>query len=410
MNPICTMIIGAGNRGLTYASYCKLFPNEMEIVAVAEPNDKKRNSFAIEYHLDSSSCFESWEDALSRDKIADAVIICTQDQMHVEPALASLKLDYHILLEKPMATTKADCIKLARAGNNSEKIFGLCHVLRYTSHYQKMKEIVDSGLIGDVITIEHLEPVNYWHMAHSYVRGNWRKLEKSSPMILAKSCHDMDLLRWFAGASCKRISSFGSLTHFKEENAPEGSSERCIDNCAVEQDCPYSALKLYLNMDLTGRPLSVITNDISKHGREKAMCEGPYGRCVYRSDNDVVDHQVVSIEFENKVTASFTMSAFTDGHRRTRIMGTMGEMIGNFETITLSNFRDHTKEIVWEKTSEDETGHGDGDFGLIKQFLKAVRSNNSTIFGSTIEESMESHLMAFAAEKSRVECKMMEIN
>jgi len=409
MKPIRILIIGAGNRGNTYASYSKSFPNEMEIIAVAEPNVQKRNLFAEEYKLKPSYCFNSWEEALKGERLAEAVIICTQDQMHVKPALAALKLDYHVLLEKPMATSEDDCKKLAEAGLNTNKIFGLCHVLRFTSHYTKMKEIIDTGLIGEIVSIEHLEPVNYWHMAHSYVRGNWRKLEESSPMILAKSCHDLDLLRWLADSPCKHISSFGSLKHFKNENAPEGSTERCIDGCEVEKECPYSALKLYLNMDITHWPVSVITNDFSKEGREKVLREGPYGRCVYKSDNDVVDHQVVNMEFVNGITASFTMSAFTEGHRRTRIMGTMGEMIGNFETINVSDFRNHSKEIVWEKTSEDAMGHGGGDFGLIKQFISAITANNLTLFESSIDASLESHLMAFAAEKSRLTKKIIEI-
>jgi hypothetical protein len=162
-------------------------------------------------------------------------------------------------------------------------------------------------------------------------------------------------------------------------------------------------------MDLTEKPISVITNDFTKIGREKALCESPYGRCVHRSDNNVVDHQVVNIEFENKVTASFTMSAFTDGNRRTRIMGTMVEMVGNFETISLSNFKDQINKIVWVNKTEDVMGHGGGDFGLMKQFILAVKTNDPTIFGSSIETSLESHLMAFAAEKSRLTKKIIEI-
>ena len=407
MKQMSVLIIGVGNRGKTYASYSKSFPNEMKIIGIAEPIHEKRNEFAKQFNLNDSHCFESWKDAFKQPKMADISIICTQDQMHVEPALAAIKLGYHVLLEKPMAPTEAECRMLSQKAAQSNTIFGLCHVLRYTSHYQKMKEIIEAGMIGDVVAIEHLEPVNYWHMAHSYVRGNWRRLDESSPMILSKSCHDLDLIRWFADSPYKYLSSYGSLTHFKEENAPEGSSDRCISDCAVEKDCPYSSLKLYMNMELTGWPVSVITNDLSKEGREKALREGPYGRCVYRSDNDVVDHQVVSIEFENQVTVSFTMSAFTDGHRRTRIMGTMGEIIGDFETITLSNFKNQTKEIMWEKTTEDEMGHGGGDFSLMKQFLKAVRANDATLFSSSIEASVESHLMAFAAEKSRLEKKVV---
>lgn len=402
MKPMQIIIIGAGNRGNTYASYSDLFPEDMKVVAVAEPNPEKRKHFSEKYHLNPSQNYETWEEALKDKPFADGVIITTQDQFHVDPAVAALDAGYHVLMEKPMATTEKDCRLLTEKAIISRKIFGLCHVLRYTSHYQKMKNIIESGAIGSLITIEHIEPVNYWHMAHAYVRGNWRRKDESAPMILAKSCHDMDLLLWFADSPCKFISSFGSLSHFKKENAPEGSTERCIDHCPVETECPYSALKLYLNMEVTGWPVNVITDDLSREGREKALHSGPYGRCVYRCDNDVVDHQVVSMEFENKMTASFTMSAFTDGQRRTRIMGTEGEILGNFQTITLTRFNNIKPEIVWEHESNDAYGHGGGDYGLIKQFIQAVRADDPSLFESSIEASLESHLMAFAAEESRL--------
>ncbi len=407
MDQKSAIIVGAGNRGKTYASYSLSFPHEMKIVGVADPNPEKRDTFIQLYHLDDSQCYNSWESIFDQPRLADIAIITTQDQMHVEPALAAMEKGYHILLEKPLATTEDDCITFNQKAQGYEKIIGLCHVLRFTSHYLKMKELIDSGIIGDVVNIEHLEPVNYWHMAHSYVRGNWRRLDESSPMIIAKSIHDIDLVSWFANSSYKSIYSIGSLRHFTKENAPEGSTDRCISDCAVENECPYSALKLYMNMELTGWPVSVIANDLSKEGRKKALQEGPYGRCVYQSDNDVVDHQVVSMEFENDVKASFTMSAFTDGERRTRIMGTMGEIIGDFNTITLSNFRNHSKEIVWKKSEEDEMGHGGGDFGLMKQFLLAVRANDSTLFSSSLEAAVESHLMSFGAEKSRLEKRII---
>ena len=368
---------------------------------------EKRDKFSQLYHLTDSQCYDSWESILNQPKLSDIAIITTQDQMHIKPALAAMKKGYHILLEKPLATTEEDCITFNNKAKDYDRIIGLCHVLRFTSHYIKIKELINSGVIGDIVNIEHLEPVNYWHMAHSYVRGNWRRLDESSPMIVAKSIHDIDLVSWFANSPYKSIYSTGSLRHFTKENAPEGSTDRCISNCAVENECPYSALKLYMNMELTGWPVSVISSDLSKEGREKALQEGPYGRCVYQSDNDVVDHQVVSIEFENDVKASFTMSAFTDGERRTRIMGTMGEIIGDFNTITLNNFRNQTKEIVWAKSEEDEMGHGGGDFGLMKQFLVAVRANDPTLFSSSLEAAVESHLMSFGAEKSRLEKKVV---
>ena len=401
------IIIGAGNRGNTYASYSISFPDEIKIVGVADPNPEKRDKFSQLYHLTDSQCYDSWESILNQPKLSDIAIITTQDQMHIKPALAAMKKGYHILLEKPLATTEEDCITFNNKAKDYDRIIGLCHVLRFTSHYIKIKELINSGVIGDIVNIEHLESVNYWHMAHSYVRGNWRRLDESSPMIVAKSIHDIDLVSWFANSPYKSIYSTGSLRHFTKENAPEGSTDRCISNCAVENECPYSALKLYMNMELTGWPVSVISSDLSKEGREKALQEGPYGRCVYQSDNDVVDHQVVSIEFENDVKASFTMSAFTDGERRTRIMGTMGEIIGDFNTITLNNFRNQTKEIVWAKSEEDEMGHGGGDFGLMKQFLVAVRANDPTLFSSSLEAAVESHLMSFGAEKSRLEKKVV---
>ena len=404
------IIIGAGNRGTTYANYSLSFPNEMKIVGVADPNPEKRENFIELFNLTDLQCYDSWESIFEQPKLADIAIITTQDQMHIEPALAAIEKGYHILLEKPLATTENECITFNQKAQGYNKIIGLCHVLRFTSHYLKMKEVIDSGVIGQVVNIEHLEPVNYWHMAHSYVRGNWRRLDESSPMIIAKSIHDIDLISWFANSAYKSIYSIGSLHHFKIENAPEGSTNRCISDCVVESECPYSALKLYMNMDLSGWPVSVISRDLSKGGREKALEEGPYGRCVYRSDNDVVDHQVVSIEFENDIKASFTMSAFTDGERRTRIMGTMGEIIGDFNTITLSNFRNQSKEIVWEKSDEDEMGHGGGDFGLMKQFLLAVRANDPTLFSSSLEAAMESHLMSFDAEKSRLDKRVILSN
>lgn len=401
------IIVGGGNRGQTYARYSLTYPDELNIVGIADPNIDKRKLFMDTYQLNPTHCFSSWESIFKEPRMADIAIITTQDQMHIQPALAAVEKGYHILLEKPLATTESDCIQFYQKVSGYSKIIGLCHVLRFTSHYIKMKEIIDSGLIGDIVNIEHLEPVNYWHMAHSYVRGNWRRLDESSPMIIAKSIHDIDLVSWFADAPFRSIYSIGSLRHFKQENTPTGAADRCVADCAVEKDCPYSALKLYMNMDLKGWPVSAITSDMSREGRKLALQEGPYGRCVYQSDNDVVDHQVVSIEFENDVKASFTMSAFTDGERRTRIMGTMGEIIGDFNTITIHNFRDQSKKRVWKKSEEDEMGHGGGDFGLMKQFLFSVRANDPSLFSASLETAVESHLMSFSAERSRLEKRVV---
>jgi predicted dehydrogenase len=220
-------------------------------------------------------------------------------------------------------------------------------------------------------------------------------------MILAKSCHDMDIMLWFAGSDCKKISSFGSLIHFKKENAPPGSMLRCTDDCKVEIDCPYSAKKLYLNMELTGWPVNTISDDLSYEGRLKALKEGPYGRCVYQCDNDAVDHQVVSLEFDNGVTASFTMTAFTELGRKIRIMGTMGEVSGDGKNINYVNFRNGEKH-TYVIEHKNNSMHGGGDYALMEAFIKAVRSQDRKYISSTLEVSVQSHIMAFAAEESRV--------
>jgi predicted dehydrogenase len=398
------VVIGAGDRGFTYSEYSRHFPGKMKIAAVAEPDKNRRERFANDFGLENSHVFESFEQILSMPKLADAAIIATPDDLHFRPAKMAIEKGYAVLLEKPISNRKEDIIEL---NSFNEKLCGftaVCHVLRYTPFFKKLKDIADSGLLGKIVTIEHNEGVGWWHHAHSFVRGNWADTEKTSPMILAKSCHDMDLLLWFSGKQCRKISSFGSLNHFKKENAPSGSTARCTDGCKVENECPYSALKLYLDMNQNGWPVSTMTDDLSYEGRFKAIKEGPYGRCVYMCDNNAVDHQVVNAEFEDGITASFTMSAFTEPGRKIRIMGTMGEARGNGKIIETVDFRTNKKETIDIPKEENGvlTGHGGGDFGLVSAFIKAIRNENKGLISSTLDVSVESHLMAFAAEESRI--------
>lgn len=402
MKPITFLIIGAGDRGFAYSKYSKLFPDEMKITGIAEPIKERRNKFAEEFGLSKSHIYIDYNEVFDKEKTADAVIISTPDDKHFEPAMKAIENGYAVLLEKPISNRLEECIALNEQNKKYNGFTAVCHVLRYTTFFQKIKEIIDSGLIGEVITIEHIEGVGWWHQAHSYVRGNWNDSKKTSPMILAKSCHDMDILLWFTGKHCNKISSFGSLIHFKKENAPEGSTERCTDDCKVENECPYSALKLYMNMEKTDWPISTISNDLSYEGRIKTLKEGPYGRCVYRCNNDAVDHQVVSLEFDGGVTASFTMSAFTNPGRRIRIMGTMGEIAGDKNMIEVTNFRNGERKKISISESDIKSGHGGGDFGLVSAFIKAIINNDKSYISSTLEVSLESHKMAFAAEESRV--------
>jgi len=289
-------------------------------------------------------------------------------------------------------------------------VFLICHVLRYTDYFSYIKRVLDEGRIGRLISIQHNENVAYWHQAHSFVRGNWRNSEESSPMILAKSCHDMDLLLWLAGADCVKVSSFGGLTHFKATIAPEGAPKRCLDGCPAKNSCPYYAPNIYLTKE-TGWPTSVICDDMCLEARTKALKEGPYGRCVYYCDNNVVDHQVVILEFANEVTASFTMCAFTQqGGRTLKLMGTLGEIRGNMEKneIEINYFLTGVKEVVNIKKSTD--GHGGGDFGIMRKFVELVQADNGVKGPTSADKSVQSHIMAFAAEKSRLEGRVVYIS
>lgn len=415
MEPVSILVIGAGGRGTGYASFAAAHPDRARIVGVAEPRDFYRERLAQDHRIPAGQVFRDWKQAARRPRFADAVIIATQDAMHVAPAVAFARKGYHMLLEKPMAPTAAGCRKITDAVLDAGIVFAVCHVLRYTAYTQRLKQIVDSGAIGDVVSIQHLEPVGYWHQAHSFVRGNWRNETESSPMLLAKSCHDLDWIRHIMGAPCRRVSSFGSLYHFRPGQKPAGAADRCLE-CAVEPSCPYSARKIYLGRVArghTGWPVNVLTPDTTEAGVTEAIRTGPYGRCVYACDNDVVDHQVVNMEFEGGRSASFTMTAFTYGEgRQTRIFGTRGEIRGNSSAITLVDFlTDQTTEI--DTRASDGSilgGHGGGDYGLMDSFIAAVATGDRSRILSGPRETLETHLMVFAAERARRRNRVVDVD
>lgn len=409
MKKVAVAIIGAGARGTVYSNYAGLHPEELEIKAVAEPNAEKRNRFKERFNIEDKMCFESWEALMAEPTLADAVIISTQDKMHFEPAVAALKKGYNILLEKPMSTSVEECVLLGEYAKEYNKVFSICHVLRYTEFFSKLKELLNEGRIGRLISIQHNENVGYTHQAHSYVRGNWRNSNESSPMILAKSCHDMDILLWLAGADCVNLSSFGSLTQFKKENAPVGAPKRCMDGCPVERECPYSAIKVYLGENI-GWPVDVITKDLSLEGRKAALRNGPYGRCVYQCDNNVVDHQVVNLEFANEVTAVFTMCAFTKLGRTIKLMGSKGEIRGDMEKneIEITDFTNFDK-IELIKLSPSAHGHGGGDYNIMQDYVKLLQEDTKSIGRTSVSISVQSHLMAFAAEEARLQKKVINL-
>jgi predicted dehydrogenase len=410
MSKVTAILLGAGGRGMgAYASYALKHPNELEFIAVAEPNKERREKFKKLHNLPDSMCFESWEELLAGPKLADAALICTQDRMHFKPTVMAIEKGYHILLEKPISPNPKECLIIGEKAKEHNKVLSVCHVLRYTSFFATLKKLLDDGRIGRLISIQHNENVGYWHQAHSFVRGNWRNSTESSPMILQKSCHDTDILLWLVGAECVRVSSFGSLTHFKSECAPEGAPMRCLDGCPEEDECPYYAPKIYLT-DNTGWPTSVISEDTSIEARTKALKDGPYGRCVYHCDNDVVDHQVVNMEFSNEVTVAFTMCAFSNIINRTiKLMGTRGEIRGDMHRneIEITDFNTGTVETI--KLQDSEYGHGGGDYGIMRDFLKLVQQDGKVQGRTSASVSVQSHMIAFAAEKARVEKKIINI-
>lgn len=398
--PVTVILIGAGNRGNIYADFAKKNPDEMKIVAVADPNLFRLQKIARIHKVPPTHCFPTWEDVFKREKFADAVIIATPDLLHHAPCVLALEKDYDVLLEKPIAPTEEQCRQILAVAREKNRIVGVCHVLRYTPYFRELKQIIDAKMIGDVISVQHLEPIEYIHMSHSYVRGNWRNSETTTPIILAKSSHDADIIRWLVNGQTDRVHCFGNLKWFKIENAPAGSTERCTDGCAVENTCPYSALQIYYR---DRKRLHVFDLPEDKSKWDKAILKGlkttNYGRCVYRMDNDQPDHLTVNLLFKNGVTAAFSMEAFVSYEgRRTRIMGSMGDIYGDMENFTLTTFRTG-KKLTWGMKTDS---HGGGDHPMVKDWVQAVGQRNPALLSSSIEVSVESHLMAFAAERSRL--------
>ncbi len=407
--PLEAVAIGAGSRGYgAYAPYALDHPDELRFVAVAEPDEARRRRFAERYGVLDSACFASWQELAARGQLAPVAFDCTMDSLHAPTALALLGLGYHVLLEKPMATSAADCRALVEAAERAQRVLQICHVLRFTGMFSTLHEVLASGRLGQIITVEHRENVVYWHMAHSFVRGLWRSSAESSPMILAKCCHDLDLLYWNVGP-VRRLSSFGSLQHFRPENAPAGAPLRCTDGCPAAAECPYYAPRIYLTEN-TGWPASAISVDTSLAARRGALESGPYGRCVYHCDNDVVDHQVVSFEFESGASGALFMHGHSHEEGRTlRYDGTRASLRGKFTYGSAEiDIHDHLTGAVEHLVPDTGQGHGGGDEGLAAAFVHSL-SNGSAEALTSARNSLESHLMAFAAEDARTSGEVVEM-
>ncbi len=404
---ITAITLGAGNRGNVYGNFASKYPRAIKIVGVAEPIEIRNKRYCQQHSISPMNSFETWEDVFDRPKFADAIIITTPDDLHYGPCMQALEMGYDVLLEKPIAPTEQECKDILELAERKGSIVAVCHVLRYAPYFVELRKYIQEGKIGELVSLQHFEPIEHVHMAHSFVRGNWHNSKATTPIILAKSCHDMDIIRWLVDQPCTKVSAFGDLKWFQKDNKPEGATARCMDGCAIEKECPYSALKIY-HRDRQRTYVFDLPEDKALHGDAilEYLRTTNYGRCVYQMENDQPDHYVMAMEFEKGITASFNMEAFTSYHgRRTRIMGSHGDIVGDMKKFV------HTDFLTGEKTEweMDSDGHGGGDWKLMADWVKAVSLQNKSILSSSINASVESHLMAFMAEESRLNAKTVTL-
>lgn len=402
-------LAGAGGRGRMFASWIYDNYGPGALVAIGEPVEEQRYKIAEKHRIDEGMQFDSWQSMLKGKRLADVLINTTMDLDHVGSACAAMELGYHMLLEKPLATTLADAVRIDEVRRKTGRVVSVCHSLRYHPVYERTLEIIESGAIGDVVSLDQLEAVEHIHQAHSFVRGNWSKQETSTFMLLAKSCHDIDAIAWLLGKPCEQVSSYGSLTHFKPENAPHGAPKFCVEGCPAEDTCPYHAPKVYgVHSDWRH---SAGFADLTQREILEELKTSRFGKCVYHAGNDVVDHQVVSMEFADGVTATFTMTAFTPwGGRYVRVHGTKGylEVKVDQNQIDMWEFwagNRHSRIDI----AEAQGGHGGGDDRLIRDLVQAVTQNDASRVKTTTHESLRTHKIVFAAELSRREGRSVQL-
>lgn len=399
--PVTIVAIGAGNRANKYLEYAVRHPERLQPVGVVEPNPLRRKALADKFGIAPEHCFADYNCFFEQPRTADAVLIATPENEHFKPCMMAILAGYHVLLEKPIAQTLDECQQIADAARRKGVIVGVCYVLRYHPYFLRIKQIVESGELGEIISINHNASIGLDRMTHGFVRGLWRREKWTNPILISKCCHDIDFLLWLTAARCRRLSSFGSLRWFRAENAPAGCAKRCIE-CAVEPSCPYSAVDLYQNRHDWISNFDIPEGMDIEQVIDRELRFGPYGRCVFHCDNDVVDHQILAMEMENEVTISFSMDAFTlDDKRRTHIQLSHGEIDGDEYVLRVRQFREG-KEQIYDFSDLAETSfHAGADLNLVADFVEALRCGNYHI-NTAIEQSVESHRICYEAERSRL--------
>jgi predicted dehydrogenase len=408
------VVIGAGIRGRhTYGAQALAHPERLRVVGIAEPDPLRRAAMAGEHGLAQEDCFDDWRPLLEKSRSADAAIVATSDNLHVDPALAALERGYHVLLEKPMAPDPVDCVRVVEAAERAGRILQIGHVLRYTPLYARVAELLAEQRLGRLVQLSLEEHVAGWHVAHSFVRGRFRKRSLAAPFLLAKSCHDLDLLCWFAGSSPRRVASFGGLRGFRPDAAPENAPERCTDGCPVQTECAYDAERFYLGPDealASVWPWCDVSSDPSRESRRRGLETGPYGRCVYRCDNDVADQQVVSVDFGDGLTGHFGVHGHAARESRSlRIVGSEGELRGVLDEGWLEWSRPGVLETQRFRFDTSPIGHFGGDPGLFDQFCRAVVLGTPEAVLASGGSALESHLLGFAAERSRERGEIVDL-
>ena len=404
-------IVGCGARGKeTYGRYAMKEDSGLSIVAICDTNPIKLASAKEEFNISSDMCFTDYNDLFSLGKIADCIVIANYDQEHFDVTMKAIELGYDILLEKPISHSLEECIKIRDFANEKNVKVTVCHVMRYTSYYMYLKKLLKDNVIGDLIAIEQTEDVSYWHMAHAFVRGNFRNSHETSPMILQKCCHDFDLIMYLTEERPVSLTSIGDLRYFKEVNAPEGACEYCV---GCKEKCIFNAVDFYLgvyddkvnnNLETNVWPLSQVAENPTKERLLESLESSNWGRCVFKSDNNVVDHQFTTIKLEKGTIATLTMIGFSnDGGRQTHCYGTKGEIYLDEQrrTIEISVFGQRKRVVHFDELSEDFSGHGGGDNEMMREFVQYLNSETNTIT-SSINLSVDSHILAFASEYSRL--------